>query len=80
MGVRFGTAESVATVNVSETQQSDYLFSSGTCTITPPTGAARTVTLTRAAATPIAGVRPGESVACAYTNRLKPTYLTLVKS
>ena len=37
-GVRFGTAESVATVNVSETQQSDYLFSSGTCTITPPTG------------------------------------------
>ena len=79
-GVRFGTADSVATVNVSETQQSDYLFSSGTCTITPPTGAPRTVTLTGEAATPITGVRPGESVACAYTNRLKPTYLTLVKS
>lgn len=75
----FSATTARATVTVSETQQPTYEFVSGTCTVTPLTGQPRVVTLTSEAATAVTGVAPGDSVACEYVNKLKPTRLTLVK-
>lgn len=68
----FGTAASRATVAVSETQQTGYAFVSGRCVITPSVGDTTEVALTGAAATPLTGVKPGDRVACTYTNKKLP--------
>lgn len=70
--LRFGTAASRATVNVSETQQTGYEFVTGECTITPMVGEPTEVDLTGADATALTGVKPGDSVDCTYVNRQLP--------
>ncbi|MFB8387749.1 LPXTG cell wall anchor domain-containing protein [Microbacterium sp. NPDC055910] len=77
--LRYGSSAARATLSVSETQQAGHEFVSGQCTVTAPSGASSTITLTSEAAQAIGDVAPGSTVQCAYVNKLKPTSLTLVK-
>lgn len=80
--VRFGSYASRATVAVSETipASSEFQFLTGECFITHLDGTIDEVTLSSAAAQNVAGIAPGDQVECFYTNRPKPTSLTLVKN
>jgi hypothetical protein len=79
----FTAATQTATVNVSETQQSGYelvVGATSVCTITPLTGAVRTVSITSdTAATVLSDVRPGDQVSCTYVNKVKPATVTISK-
>jgi hypothetical protein len=76
--VKFSNSSTTANLAVSETQQSTYTLAAAQCVVTHADGSHDTTTLSSTAGT-VSGVRPGDSVACGFTNRLKPTYLTLKK-
>ncbi len=76
--VAFAAPGSTANVTVSETQQTGYAFAAGSCTITPATGEPTTVALSATSHT-LTGVRPGDSVACAFTNKPVPGAVTWQK-
>ncbi|WFP15952.1 SpaA isopeptide-forming pilin-related protein [Citricoccus muralis] len=72
------TSSSAVNLTVSETMQDDYEFVSATCEVVDAAGAERTVTLSSESGT-VSGVRPGDSVDCTFVNKLKSSFLTLVK-
>lgn len=78
-GITFGTEASRATVSVRETLQPNYSFVSGSCVISPLTGAPTTVQLTGPGAQNLTGIKPGDNVQCTYTNKPDAARLTLVK-
>ncbi|MFT8636529.1 MAG: SpaA isopeptide-forming pilin-related protein [Pseudoclavibacter sp.] len=76
--IAFPSGSATASVTVSETQQTGYAFVSGTCTVTPASGTATTVNLGATSGT-VAGVTPGSTVACAFTNKQQPGTATWQK-
>lgn len=65
----FGTSASRASVAISETQQPGYEFVSGSCTITPVSGAVRTVPISGAAGVTLTGIAPQDTVDCTFVNK-----------
>ncbi|MGO1181748.1 prealbumin-like fold domain-containing protein [Micrococcaceae sp. AOP34-BR2-30] len=72
------TSSSAVNLTVSETMQDDYEFVSATCEVVSATGSERTVRVSSESGT-VSGVRPGDSVDCTFVNKLKSSFLTLVK-
>lgn len=66
---RFTTAESRATVNVSEVMQPGYEFLEGQCAVTKLDGTTALTEITGIAAPALTGVAPGDSVECFFVNR-----------
>lgn len=77
--IAFDALTSRANVAVSETMQTGWDFVGGTCTVTPLTGATRTVTVSGATGGGVTGVAPGDSVVCTLTNKPSSATLTLQK-
>ncbi len=66
--IAFPTSGSSTGVQVSETQQTGYVFLSGSCTITHSDTTTTPQSITSLPAT-LSGVKPGDAVACTFTNR-----------
>lgn len=77
--VTFPVPGSTATVTVSEQAQAGYSFVEGTCTVTPASGAPRTVAISDPAGTPITGLQPGDQVSCVITNQQQAGSVTWSK-
>ena len=75
--LRHAALTSVASILISETQQTGHDFASGSCTVTPRVGAATVVTLPNATDGVLQNVQPGSAIVCAIVNRERPTTLTL---
>lgn len=71
-------SSSAVNLNVSETMQDDYEFVAASCDVVDASGTERTVELSSESGT-VSGVRPGDSVDCTFVNKLKSSFLTLVK-
>lgn len=67
------------TVHEDLTSQTGYAFVGGSCTITPATGTATTVTFTGTPSKALTGVKPGDAVACTFTNKPNPGTVTWEK-
>lgn len=76
--ISFPLPDSAVDVAVSEVQQPGFGFHSGSCTITPTSGSARSVTLQGVDAV-LDSVKPGDTVACEFTNRPIPGSVTWEK-
>ncbi|GAA1628952.1 hypothetical protein GCM10009700_15800 [Brevibacterium sanguinis] len=77
----FGSAASRANIAISETQQGNYRFVSGTCRITRLDGSTQTTTLTNENAQNLGSiVQPGDDVQCNYVNRIKDATVKVDKS
>ncbi|WP_404312524.1 hypothetical protein LG314_01305 [Agrococcus terreus] len=76
--VRHSGATASASIAISESQQPGFEFVSGYCDVTPLGGSATRTLLTSAAGATLS-IAPGSTVACVFTNKVKPTTLTLVK-
>lgn len=73
--ITFAGEADTAPVVVTETQQPGYTFVSGTCTVTGPTGAQRSFTLSDEAGTLASGsnrLAPGDKASCEFINRQRP--------
>jgi hypothetical protein len=68
----FGTPASRASVAISETQQANWMFVSGSCTITTPAGTTTTVPLPNAAGATLSNIAPGYTVDCTFVNKPNP--------
>lgn len=77
--LRFNNSTDSATLKVSETEEANYSFVSGSCSVTSLTGATRDVALSGADVVDIPGIKPGDTVDCVYTNKPDSAELTLVK-
>ncbi|MDI9627350.1 MAG: SpaA isopeptide-forming pilin-related protein [Acidobacteriota bacterium] len=74
-----------ATVDITVSEQEQYSYSLVTdpanateCVVTHADGSITTTALTSTTGN-LTGVKAGDQIACGFTNRLKPAYLTLVK-
>lgn len=81
--VRLPNRSATVGVTVSEVQQDDYALvttpaTATRCVVTHADDTTTTTALDAVTGT-VNGVKAGDKVACEFTNRLKPTYLTLVK-
>lgn len=73
--ITFAGEAVTAPVVVTEIQQPGYTFVSGTCTVTGPTGAQRSFTLSDEAGTLASGsnqLAPGDKASCEFINRQQP--------
>lgn len=73
----FANASSRAAIVVSEQQKSTHTFVSAQCDVTSITGATRTVGFAAASGGTVPGIAPGDTVTCAFVNRVKVATLTL---
>lgn len=78
--LNFNTAQASANVAVSETQQTGYLFVSASCVVTDINGVKGSpIVLSSASGGTIPGVKPGETVDCAFNNQELERTLQLIK-
>lgn len=80
--VKFGAFDHHATVTVYEDSASKpgYEFMGGQCVITGLDGSERITELEGPTATPLTGVKPGDSVECTYVNKPSPGTLAITKA
>jgi hypothetical protein len=66
--ITFSDTSQSATVDVVETQQQGYEFSSGSCVVTSADNSTKTITLTGTSGA-VTGITPGSSTSCEFVNK-----------